>query len=135
VIDGATLYKARCCSSSLINNYQLPGYESPVSLPGAINAPSGYIGYQHFDNFNPSQCAAACDAKLAYNKAHPRSDGSYEACDFFTTYTQQTNGIPDGMFCAFYKQSWNATYATNYGQYRNGTLVSITNAFSYTRSK
>jgi hypothetical protein len=135
VIDTATLYKARGCPSSLINNYHLPGFDYPVSLPGAIQAPSGYIGYQRFDSFNPSQCAAACNAKSAYNKAHPRADGSYDACSFFTAYTQQTNDVPDGMFCAFYTQSWDAKYATNYGQSRNGQYVSIKNAYSYSRSQ
>jgi hypothetical protein len=119
----------------LINNYHLPGFDYPVSLPGAIQAPSGYIGYQRFDNFNPSQCAAACNAKSAYDKAHPRADGPYDACNFFTAYTQQTNDVPDGMFCAFYTQSWDAKYATNYGQSRNGQHVSIQNVYSYSRSK
>ncbi|KAG9563418.1 Metallo-dependent phosphatase, partial [Aureobasidium melanogenum] len=126
VIDTATLYKARSCSSAIINNYDIPGFEKPVSLSGAIQAPRSYMGYSHLDTFNPSQCAAICNSKKA-------SDGNY-ACDFFTVYAEQIDGVSEGAFCAFYSSTWNTTYATNHGQYRGGKHVTISDAYSYSRS-
>ncbi|KAG9526876.1 hypothetical protein KCV07_g542, partial [Aureobasidium melanogenum] len=126
VIDTATLYKARSCPSAIINNYDIPGFEKPVSLSGAIQAPRSYMGYSHLDTFNPSQCAAICNSKKA-------SNGNY-ACDFFTVYAEQIDGVSEGAFCAFYSSTWNTTYATNHGQYRGGKHVTIGDAYSYSRS-
>ena len=134
VIDTATLFKNRTCPSNKINNYQIPGFQAPTALKGAINAPYGYIGYSKFDTFNPSQCAAACNAQDAYDKAHPNADGSYDSCDFFTAYTESIDGVSEGMFCAMYTTAWNASYATNYGQWRGSSHVTISDAFGYARS-
>jgi len=133
VIDTATLYKNRTCpSTGKVNNYQIPGYHAPNPLAGAIQAPHGYLGYNKFDSFNPSQCAAACNAQAS--------------CNFFNTYIQSTNGVEEGMFCAMYTTAWNASYATNYGGPGNGSSSSsgshgscksrttISNAYGYARS-
>lgn len=118
VLDTATLYKARTCPTSIINNYILPGYGTPQALPGAIVAPRGFLGYQRFaqDLFNPSHCAKACNA--------------ISGCEFFVVYVQRQNGHSTGTNCAFFTQAWGPSFATNLGQ---GYGFTISDAYSYTR--
>ncbi|KAI4122903.1 MAG: hypothetical protein LQ338_005555 [Usnochroma carphineum] len=104
-------------------------YTGPVELGGAINAPynaqgqNTYMGYKYhpfsqYQGYDPSTCAADCNAQTAYNKRHPAADGSYQTCSFFNAYVLSVNGVPQGLYCSMYTQVWAASYATNYGQYR-----------------
>ncbi|KAL8810956.1 MAG: hypothetical protein Q9200_002173 [Gallowayella weberi] len=104
-------------------------YNGPTALPGAINAPlnaqgqNTYLGYNFHafsqsQGYDPSTCAADCNAQTAYNKRHPAADGSYQTCVFFNAYVISVNGTAQGLYCSKYSQVWAASYATNYGQYR-----------------
>lgn len=84
--------------------------------------------------YDPSQCAAACQATTQYDQQHEvRSDGSYDACNFFVAYTISENGSPLGTYCAYYTQPWGRSYGTNQGQYDSeGNYYSVSQAYSYT---
>lgn len=54
-------------------------------------------------------------------------------CQFYNTYILERNGVPQGQYCAMYNETWNATYATNVGQYDSkGNHYTI--SYSYTAS-
>lgn len=60
----------------------LPNFNPPVGpLAGAIEDDHYYL-YELYNNgpFDPSLCAAGCQANTKYNKQHPKSDGTYTAC-------------------------------------------------------
>ena len=59
----------------------LPNFDGPTEFGGAINAPTGYIGMKYYPGiYDPSQCAAACQATTAYDKKHAPASGKYDAC-------------------------------------------------------
>jgi hypothetical protein len=79
------------------------GFDGPAGLGGAINAPlnaagkNTYIGVKYFPGvYDAGKCAAACQANTGYNHRHPRSDGTYDACNFFNAYLISVNNVPDG---------------------------------------
>lgn len=126
-------------SNGYVKNWVPPSYTNftgPTALPCAINAPSGYIGPKAYDTgrFDPSLCAAACQAQTLYDKTHPAADATtYDACNFFTAYILEKNGIPTGTSCALYTQPWDPSYATNCGpQTRSDGVYTVVEAFSYT---
>ncbi|KAL9600271.1 MAG: hypothetical protein Q9219_003316 [cf. Caloplaca sp. 3 TL-2023] len=117
-------------------------YNGPVELGGAINAPlnaqgqNTYMGYNFHafsqtQGYDPSTCAADCNAQTAYNKRHPAADGSYQTCIFFNAYVLSVNGVPQGLYCSKYSQVWAASYATNYGQYRGTDRYTVSRSYSY----
>ncbi|KAL8845901.1 MAG: hypothetical protein Q9221_008968 [Calogaya cf. arnoldii] len=117
-------------------------YTGPAELGGAINAPynaqgqNTYMGYKYraFDQsqgYDPSTCAADCNAQTAYNKRHPAADGTYPTCVFFNAYVLSMNGVPQGLYCSMYTQVWAASYATNYGQYRGTDRYTVSRSYSY----
>jgi hypothetical protein len=123
----------------------LPGYTGPVSLGiGAINAPldcngyNTYMGYKLFNDgapFDPGRCAAACTAQTAYNIAHPPSDGSAPMlCNFVNTYILNDNGVSQGQYCSLYNETWDASYATNFGQTRGSDIYTIDDSYSYSNA-
>lgn len=63
----------------------LEGYEGPTQLGGAINAPlyngvNTYLGMKYFNiPYDPSVCAAACQAQTGYNSRHA-TNGVYKPC-------------------------------------------------------
>ncbi|ETS87155.1 hypothetical protein PFICI_00983 [Pestalotiopsis fici W106-1] len=129
------------------NGYNSVGpFASPTGYTGtyigqkAINAPlcpsgsDSYLGVKAFTSgpFDPSLCAAACSAQSDYNRAHPASDGTYKTCQFYNTYMLIKNGGTGQQLCAMYANSWDASYATNNGQYRGSDHYTI--EFSVTGS-
>lgn len=83
--------------------------------------------------YDPSQCAAACQATTQYDHDHPRSDGTYDACNFFNSYILSENNSPIGTYCSYYTKAWGRSYATNTGQYDgNGNYYSVSSSYSYT---
>ena len=111
-----------------------PTYGGPVELGCAINAPSGYIGYEYFPGpFDPAPCAAACQATTQYDETNlVNSNGNYDACNFFNVYVLSENGVPQGVYCAMYTQPWDQSYATNCGQYRGSDYYSVSQSYGYT---
>lgn len=83
--------------------------------------------------YDPSQCAAACQAQTQYDHDHPASDGTYDACNFFNSYILSENDSPIGTYCSFYTQAWDKSYATNTGQYdSSGNYYSVASSYGYT---
>ncbi|KAL8923931.1 MAG: hypothetical protein Q9208_004368 [Pyrenodesmia sp. 3 TL-2023] len=118
-------------------------YTGPTQLAGAINAPlnaqgqNTYMGYKYYpfsqtQGYDTSTCAASCNAETAYNSRHPAADGSYKTCVFFNAYVLSMNGVPQGLYCSMYTQTWAASYATNYGQYRGTDRYTVSRSYSYT---
>lgn len=114
-------------------------FTGPVALPAAINAPlyngkDTYVGMKIFTSgpYDPSLCAAACQAQTAYDKATAASDGSYMPCNFFNSYILSKNTVPQGTYCSFYSRVWDSSYATNTGQNRGSDVYTVSESFAYT---
>lgn len=78
------------------------------------------MGVQLFNSgpFDPNLCATACSALSTYHVLHGIPTASApQTCQYFVTYEMMENGIPIAQYCAMYSQSWNETYATNFGQF------------------
>jgi hypothetical protein len=113
---------------------QPAGYSSPTPLGNAaIDVPpcqNTYLGVKIFTSgpFDASLCAAACSATSEYNT----QQGIPQTCQFFDTYVLYDEGRAVGQYCAMYSQSYDASYATNVGQYRGDDYYTI--GYSYTFS-
>ena len=101
------------------------GFADPIGLGGAINAPldankkdtfmgSKFFPFSQEQGFTLESCTSACTAQTAYNKAHPNKDGSFKTCAFVNGYVLARAGVPQGLYCSMYSQTWAASYATNY---------------------
>lgn len=119
----------------------VPDFNAPTNLPAAINAPldngkDTYNGMRLFNDnpYDPSLCAAACEAQTTYDQNHPAADGTYKPCNFFTSYILTKNDVPLGTYCSLYTRSWDETYAVNTGYYYGDDKYSVVNAASYTAS-
>ncbi|KAK6329929.1 hypothetical protein TWF718_003356 [Orbilia javanica] len=115
----------------------VPGYHYECFGDASINAPQTgpvdpYMGVS-FTTTSPSVCAAACDAKTAYNLKQAPANGTYRACNFFDFYNVYRDGVPYQTACTFYLISYDSTFATNFGQKRNGYQYSIGESCGYTR--
>ncbi|KAJ4370991.1 hypothetical protein N0V86_008685 [Didymella sp. IMI 355093] len=136
VITGSNGYSKQ--SQTLPN---VPDFNPPTSLPAAINAPldasdnsyDTYTGMRLFNDnpYDPSLCAAACEAQTTYDVNHPAQDGSYKTCNFFNSYVLTKNDVPLGTYCSFYTRAWDATYAVNTGYYYGDDVYSVRNSASY----
>lgn len=116
-------------------------FNPPTNLPAAINAPllngkDTYNGMRLFNDnpYDPSLCAAACEAQTTFDKEHPASDGTYNPCNFFVSYILTKNDVPLGTYCALYTTSWDPSYAVNTGYYYGDDVYSVVEAASYTAS-
>ncbi|CCF43812.1 hypothetical protein CH063_13409 [Colletotrichum higginsianum] len=110
----------------------IANFDGPFALGGAIQAPNSYIGAKYYPGvYDPGQCAAACQATTQYDHDHPRSDGTYDACNFFNAYVLSQNNVPQGTYCSLYTTSWDKSYSTNYGQYRGDDYFSVSQSYSY----
>ncbi|KAL9134899.1 MAG: hypothetical protein Q9175_003921 [Cornicularia normoerica] len=115
------------------------GYSGPTELGGAINAPpssGSYMGYQYFpfsqsQGYEPQTCANACNVQTTYDSKNPAVDGSYMACIFFNAYVLSEDGIPQGLYCSMYNETWDTSYGTNYGQYRGVDRYTVSRSYSY----
>lgn len=118
-------------------------FNAPTNLPGAIQAPLITKDGQSYDTYNgmrlfndnpydPSLCAAACEAQTAFDKEHlVDSNGEYKPCNFFTSYILTDNDVPLGTYCALYTQSWDSSYATNTGYTSGSDNVKVICPASY----
>lgn len=83
--------------------------------------------------FDINLCAAACTSQSNYNLAYPPATGEPQLCTFFNTYMLYKNNIPQAQYCSLYNQTWDASYATNAGQY-DGAGNHYTVGFSHISS-
>ncbi|KAH7382600.1 hypothetical protein DE146DRAFT_233716 [Phaeosphaeria sp. MPI-PUGE-AT-0046c] len=120
----------------------VPKFNAPTNLPAAINAPTVTKDGKKFDTYNgvkvfnggpydPSLCAAACQAQTANDKSTPDSNGEYRPCNFFQSYILTKNGTPLGTYCAFYTQAFGTEYAVNSGYYSGSDVYKVECATSY----
>jgi hypothetical protein len=80
---------------------------------------------------NATFCAEVCQAQTTYNQKHPNSDGTFQTCNQVVAYMLSDNNQPQGQYCAMYSHIWDASYATNYGQYRGSDRWSVSMAYAY----
>ena len=114
-------------------------FTGPIELGGAIQAPlnaqgkNTYLGMRMFSVYDPSQCAAVCQATTSYDRQHiVDSNGNYAPCNFFNTYILSKNNAVLGMYCSMYSQYWDKSYSTNYGQYDGqGNHYTVSSSYSY----
>ncbi|KAF2835214.1 hypothetical protein M501DRAFT_942411, partial [Patellaria atrata CBS 101060] len=134
-------FRVVIAGSNGYNRHQSPppatNFTTPVPLPGAINAPlyngvDTYMGVKIYPDgpYDPSQCAAACQAQTAYNKRHA-TDGIYKPCNFFNSYILSKSNAPLGTYCSFYSRSWGEEYATNFGQWRDSVRYDVSDSYGY----
>lgn len=131
LIAGSNSYNAQPAytGSSIGTN----AIEAPLSCIGSDT----YIGVETFQvsTLDISLCNAACTRQNAYAYAHPPQNGPVKACQFWNGYLQYVNGSNPEQHCSMYSQTWNATYATNAGQWRNGNdLVTIQQSVIYSNT-
>ncbi|KAI5247112.1 hypothetical protein E4T42_06060 [Aureobasidium subglaciale] len=111
----------------------------------ALTAPYDGQGYNTFmgstiftkGTFNIQACADYCSAQTAYNVKHPASDGSPpKICASFNTYMLYLNNAstPQGQYCTLYTEVWDASYATNKGQYRGSDHYFMSYSFTFKNS-
>ncbi|KAI1150189.1 hypothetical protein F4825DRAFT_427801 [Nemania diffusa] len=82
--------------------------------------------------FDPNRCAEACTARTQYNLANGSSS---RPCRFFNTYLLNRNGAYFAQYCSVYTQLWNASYATNAGQFgSDGYNYTISQSVGYYNS-
>lgn len=116
------------------------GFTTPIALPDAAiispmdcNGQNSYMGYvtvgEANATFDTTLCLAACEAANVYALAHPPTSGAPQLCRFWNTYLLMRNGTSTGQTCAMYSQSWNASYATNFGQYRGFEKYTISQSY------
>lgn len=97
------------------------------------------MGYKYFpfsqsQGYDPQTCADACNIQTGYNSRHPSLEGTYQTCIFFDAYVLSKNSIPQGLYCSLYNETWDRSYATNYGQYRGNDHYTVSRSYSYSLS-
>lgn len=116
------------------------GYKQIELKNNAINSPldcnnqGSYMGYQLFTQgaFDAKLCAVACQQTNKYALEHPPANGKPSLCRYFNTYILLKNGVSQGQYCSMYTQEWDASYATNNGQYRGEDHYTIQYSFGFT---
>ncbi|GAB7348327.1 hypothetical protein MBLNU459_g6303t1 [Dothideomycetes sp. NU459] len=140
--NGQSFHVVIAASNGYVKNAPPPSYANftgPASLGGGIQAPLSSTGQDTYAGmsvytgpYDPSQCAAACQAQTAFNAAHPGANGKYTPCNFFNSYTLAKNNVPVGTYCSFYTQAWGEAYATNLGQYDSeGNWYTVSSSYGY----
>ncbi|PSN69230.1 hypothetical protein BS50DRAFT_599541 [Corynespora cassiicola Philippines] len=136
VIAGSNGYSkmAPCPYPGALTNFTGPS----DYLHGAINAPldngyDTYLGMRLFNDgpYDPSRCAAVCQATTAYDRATAGPDGKYKPCNFFNSYVLLKNDVPQGTYCSFYTRSWDSSYAVNTGYWYGDDTYKVVGSFTY----
>jgi hypothetical protein len=128
-----------------------PGFSGPVSWPGAPSCPvdptggyTTYFGSKYFSfgllpgqiqYFNTGVCVAACSAETSYNLAHPPATGHPKVCNHVVSYVvHDPFAQPQGIYCAFFTESWDASYGTFDASFYQGGEWSFGEAYAYTNA-
>jgi hypothetical protein len=118
----------------------ITNFTGPVSLGNAsIIAPTSagtYMGVQAFlttQPYDPSVCGLACEEISAYNTRHAATGVAPQLCVFFDAYILYKNGVNGVFTCTYYSESYDPSYATNFGQYDSeGDHYTIAHSYTYT---
>jgi hypothetical protein len=116
------------------------GYKQVELKNRAINSPldcnnqGSYMGYKLFveNAFDAKLCATACKETNKWALEHPPAEGKPQLCRYFNTYILLKNGVSQGQYCSMYTQEWDASFATNDGQYRGDDHYTIQYSFGFT---
>lgn len=143
--NGTAFQTAITASNGYVKYAPPPSYTNftgPVALPGAIVVPEGadtYIGIRSWPGvYDPSQCAAACQATTAYDKQNllvKSANGTvtYMPCNYFNSFVVSKNGVPQGTSCYFFSQPYSAQQATETIQYdQSGNEFTISSSYGFT---
>ncbi|KAF2019366.1 hypothetical protein BU24DRAFT_476374 [Aaosphaeria arxii CBS 175.79] len=111
-------------------------------LRGAIDAPldngvDTYLGMRLYNDgpYDPTQCAAICEAQNAYNRATANNaTGTYKPCNFFNSYILVKNEVPQGTYCGFYTRTWGNEYADNVGYQDGEDVYTIEESYTFFRT-
>jgi hypothetical protein len=145
VIAGSNGYNAITAPPSV------PGWTGPISWPGAPNCPvdptgsyTTFIGSKFFSfgiapgqiqYFSAGVCVATCSAQTSYNFAHPPFGKNPTVCNHVVAYQlNDASGVAQGMYCAFYTESWDISYGTVNQAAFTGGEWSVGNAYGYTNA-
>jgi hypothetical protein len=92
------------------------------------------MGYKLFvqNAFDAKLCATACKETNKWALEHPPAEGKPQLCRYFNTYILLKNGVSQGQYCSMYTQKWDASFATNDGQYRGDDHYTIQYSFGFT---
>ena len=88
----------------------------------------------------PPLTAATCHAYVVFNALFNVTwPFAYLLQIFFNAYVLSENGIPQGLYCSMYNETWAPSYGNNYGQYRtesDGTVdrYTVSDSYSYSLS-
>ncbi|KAF3941088.1 hypothetical protein ABW19_dt0206355 [Dactylella cylindrospora] len=142
VVIAASVGYVKPYTASNLANFTSYGQD----LYGSINAPNfegrnTYMGVKNYPNkdvsidyFEPSICAAACDAQTGYNSRH-HSGCEYQACNFFDAYVVLKDGKAQGLTCTLYSVTWDDSYAVNGGQVRSDGVYKVASSYTYSNSR
>jgi len=125
---------------SSLTTQSAEGYKQVELKNSAINSPldcnkqGSYMGYKLFVQpaFDAKLCAAACKEQNKWATEHLPADGKPQLCRYFNTYILLKNGVSQGQYCSMYTQEWDASFATNDGQYRGDDHYTIQYSFGFT---
>ncbi|KAH8896912.1 hypothetical protein GQ53DRAFT_528466 [Thozetella sp. PMI_491] len=117
----------------------IDGYQPPVAFNNsALSAPvpassNGFLWTQTFGAnvpFDPSLCAASCNAQTSYNAESGTNNGS--ACVFFNAFILYKNGQNGVFTCNYYSIEYDSSFATNTGSKSStGATYTIDNSYGY----
>ena len=74
---------------------------------------------------------ALCHAYVSKNPCPLESCCIHLLQVFFNAYVLSKNGVPQGLYCSMYNQTWSPDYATNYGQYRGSDRYTVSESYNY----
>jgi hypothetical protein len=138
LVAARSVYGSALPATSSTSGTTLPDYGAPQSLgTSTMNAPvkdcagnAAFLGSILFSqgDFDPSRCAAACNAKTKC-----AAFGTY----ILTTTAKNGQATVQGQKCTFYTSYWDASkYAKNTGTFNDkaGTKNTYTSSYFYSRA-
>ena len=112
----------------------VPSFNAADVLAGAINNAATYIGSEYYSQpYDPSVCAAVCQATTAKNMAVAlaQGGGSYTPCNYYNSFVLSQNGAATGMYCAFHSAAVPASAAGAAGVSNGGISFAFSNSLGY----
>ncbi|RYN64945.1 hypothetical protein AA0117_g12311 [Alternaria alternata] len=111
---------------SVSDDYTIEKYDmgAAIEAPLDCNGEDTYMGLKHWSDghFDAQRCMDVC------KETH---DASGRQCRFANTYMQRRNNVPTDQHCDLFSKYWPTQYATNIGQRRGSSNISISSTDSY----
>ncbi|CAN9380491.1 unnamed protein product [Alternaria alternata] len=108
------------------DDYTIEKYDMGAAIEARLdcNGEDTYMGLKHWSDghFDAQRCMDIC------KETH---DASGRQCRFANTYMQRRNNVPTDQHCALFSKYWPTQYATNIGQQRGSSNISISSTDSY----